>query len=118
MNLGSRVTLAIAGRAVPGRIASAPEPTTITTPSGRRIPVLQAEVISLRTTRDGSRQYLMRSVESLRFLFPRTNTVPGLDVDDTGAPLPIDRLYEAVLASTLEWQAQRSGAPVSELALD
>lgn len=119
--IGQKRTILIQGRPTHGTITSEPVAETIQVPSkdpARKgqmvnIPVLRAEMISLRETNPANgpvTTYLTPSIENLRFTLPRFNTVVGLDVTEDGEKIDLQKLTELTAESMAAFQARRAAA--------
>lgn len=119
--IGQTRTIVFNGRTVPGVITGEPISDTVQVPSkdpARKgalinIPVMRAEMISLRETnpaRGEVETYLTLTVENLRFTLPRFSKVVGLDVTADGELLDLQALTDLTAASMAEYQLRRSAA--------
>lgn len=102
-DIGTRRTVVIGGREVPGIQTSESKTETVELPNGRTIRAQFAEILTLRGTNPvnpetGEPQdvqfYVTSSYEQLRFTPLRFTTVEGLDVDEHGAMLNLRQLEE------------------------
>lgn len=128
--IGQKRTIMIQGRKIAGLIMGEPVPETIQVPSkdpARKgelinIPVLRAEMISLRETNPANgpvETYLTPSIENLRFTLPRFGNVVGLDVTADGEKIDLQTLADLAADSMAAFQARRQAAQADpEVELD
>lgn len=119
--IGQKRTILIKGRKVPGTITGEPVAETVQVPSkdpARKgelinIPVLRAEMISLRETNPANgpvETYLTPSIENLRFTLPRFGNVVGLDVTADGEKIDLQALSDLAADSMAAFQLRREEA--------
>jgi hypothetical protein len=100
--IGTRLFIHIGGRAIPGIQTSEAVQQPVVLGNGRTIMGLFAEVLTLRETNpvapDGSPQettkYLTSTLENKRFTTLRFEPVVGLDFDENGVELTLQKLEE------------------------
>lgn len=96
--IGEKRSIYIQGREIPAVVSGEDVHTTVTLANGRTIPVVMAEMLSLRTTNpvdaNGQPQdvteYVTSTLENKRFTPLRFTHVEGLDVDAEGNFLTIE----------------------------
>lgn len=114
----------IAGRSVPAIVVSASHTEPVQLASGKIIPGVFADMLSLRDVNPdgpnaGQPPYLALTRENLRFATLRTTEVVGLDVDKDGNPIPLEVLEAERGRQIEERQTQRLAAQAAPVvALD
>lgn len=84
----------------------------VTLADGREIRTERAPVVSLRQTLEGE-PYLRMSDENLdyRFMYPRADSVVGIDADEDGVILSTQELIKNAITESQEFLATRATAP-------